>query len=231
MKFRYYVMLALFALAINSNANAQIIFDLNDNANFEGGVGTTVTATDDIDTVQLVVEELFALEIDPDPNEDGDDADAALTGNPTNEVVLFTGPGGLGLQNETARNGPALIATGATPESSTINGGEGITFSLDTDVTFADIEFSGLDAGEEAFVTIDGNPTVFSFDSNDPILDPFGGFEIAAGTGITVAGAADGFSDTFRLQNFSVNVASVPEPSSIALLGLGSLLMVTRRRR
>ena len=161
MKFRYYVMLALFAFAINSDANAQIEFDLNDNGNFDGGVGTTVAADDGINTVQLVVEELFALAIDPDPNGDGDDADAALTGNPTNQVVLFSVPGGLGLQNQTANNGPAFTATGATPESSTINGGEGITFSLDTDVTFAGITFFGLDAGESAFVTIDGQPSSF----------------------------------------------------------------------
>ena len=238
MKFCSYLMLAFCAFAMTPNADAQEVtfglFDGTAAANDLNGVGDMVTESD----VTLTIESLAAMGIDttPDP--------AVLSGETTDNVSIFISGGGLGLNNGTALNGDAAEATGAFPESSTINGGEEFVFSLDTDVTFSDIRFFGFDDGEFATVTVDGlgpvtfnnaNPTESIVVDGDTSVvffqtDPFGDDLIEAGTLITVAGG--NLDDEFQFNSFTVTVpTSVPEPSSLAILGLGGLLMVTRRRR
>ena len=46
--------------------------------------------------------------------------------------------------------------------------------------------------------------------------------------GLKITGTLNGGSDTLELDNFEIN--GVPEPGSLALLGLGGLLVVRRRR-
>ena len=63
--------------------------------------------------------------------------------------------------------------------------------------------------------------------------DPLGNFVLAQGQGITFTGAAvdDNFALTAITVDTSAVAAAIPEPSSLAVIGLGSLLMMARRRR
>lgn len=52
-----------------------------------------------------------------------------------------------------------------------------------------------------------------------------------AGDFVLVGWAADSSNATFDLDNLTLTTAAVPEPSSIALLGLGGLALILRRRK
>ena len=142
------------------------------------------------------------------------------------------------LQPTTLRvqDGPGLSVNSADNSSANFfDGSEAATLSFDTDVIVTEFDLFLLNTGEVAQVVIDGNPTPFRFTDapNDIFSNPFGADTvIAAGTGITFSIASDSVGTTeFGLQGITVNPVSVPEPSSLAIIGLGSLLMVTRRRR
>ena len=135
------------------------------------------------------------------------------------------------------QGGPGLSVNSADNSSANFfDGSEAATLSFDTDVIVTEFDFFLLNTGEFAQVVIDGNPTPFRFtDAPDDIfVNPFGADTvIAAGTGITFSIASDSVAGTeFGLQGITVDtVSAVPEPSSLAIIGLGSLLMMTRRRR
>jgi hypothetical protein len=91
-------------------------------------------------------------------------------------------------------------------------------YSLDSGVTFTDFQTNTV-------------PTSFGVFTND--LSLVSGVNNDAGVvfrieGITVGGNAG----TMRVDNLTIDAITVPEPSTIALIGAGMLgLLVVRRRR
>ena len=114
--------------------------------------------------------------------------------------------------------------------------GESITFSFDQDVDLTSLRLGSFQTTggganvDVVTVTPDGGATItFTSDAtNAPTTDrSLGGVFVAAGTDIvftTTSSAASGV-----LFN-EITVETIPEPGSLALLGLGGLLIARRRR-
>ena len=245
MKFCYFaksLLLGLIALGLISEANAQSTFTYSfetDNTEFALAEldGSTFTATSsDSSTLDLFVLGSQAAEYDTtvDP--------PAATGNAI-DAIFLSSDGGLIIDNPSLNDDQSFAATQATGEDGFFNGGETFTFEFGTDVIFTEIDFFGIGTNSEngidevVQILIEGNGTPFSFPSgpnSDTYTDPFGaGATILAGTDITITSSQ--VSDAFGVENFTVTgegtSTAIPEPSSLAVIGFGSLLMVTRRRR
>ena len=136
-------------------------------------------------------------------------------------------------------------------EANNFNPGESLTFVLDEDVELLSIDLQSFDAeAENNGFRISADGLTFEITRGDLPLNADGdpedatnfdfvfpeGLVITAGTEITFEAFSTtgefNAADTFRIQDFSFNViSSVPEPSSLAILGLFGSLAAFRRRR
>ena len=115
-----------------------------------------------------------------------------------------------------------------------INPSESFTFTFNQDVSFTAIELESVVATDELKVLVDG-VSVFSTAGEDGFVDFSGstldGLTITAGQEITFAADGNVSNGSYRIETFTVHAKAVPEPSSLALLGLfGSVAMIRRRR-
>ncbi len=156
------------------------------------------------------------------------------------EAVLFvSAANGIGVDNPTITNeqfeaftaGPAVDDT----EDGFITGlDERLVISFDQAVIVTQINFFGVGGNETVTVEVSSLADAFSFVSStgDVNNNPFGeGVEIAAGETISFGGVVDSNGDDPRYSLESITVTAVPEPASLALLGLGGLAVAGRRRR
>jgi len=123
---------------------------------------------------------------------------------------------------------------GSGDDSDRTEGSESFTFVFNKAVTISQIDFIGLDSS--ATFVLDVGSTTINISEGDlsnassDIYTPTGG-DATTLSNIT-AGTSIGFSvssGVVGLQGISLNV--VPQPASLALLGLGGLMLVTGRRR
>ena len=156
------------------------------------------------------------------------------TGNTTN----ISGQDALGINNITIGNTDfdAQAASGNNGgESSDINADESLIFTFDQDVEFTSIELESFDDGIDGFEVL-VNGTLIEGGLGDAVnagagLGALEGLTIAAGDQITFTVTGDDDTTSVRIETFEVHVKAVPEPSSLALLGLiGGVAMVRRRR-
>ena len=211
-------------------ANADVVtFDLAaaDGSGIDGqGAGGTLSATSGATTVTLTSLSVTAPEFD---------ANSMLTGATLAAQTNATGSGGgnFGVNNLTITNAAFNTATGAGgSESANFNYLESWTFEFDTDVTFKTFDFASLGANENFDLTVGG--TTFQFfngNTNDIFDDPTGDLFITAGTDITFTAVGSLETTNIRIDTIEVHVTAVPEPGSIAFLGLFAFATVVRRKR
>ena len=124
-------------------------------------------------------------------------------------------------------------------------------FTFDSDITLdlVSIDFSGIGGDEtdaarvqiadgDSFLLFDGQEDFLSDDDDsiDDLYTPSEPISISSGDIIIFSRDDPGTSDisNYQLQGLTLNIgtaAAVPEPSSILMLGLGSVLTLVRRRR
>jgi len=137
-----------------------------------------------------------------------------------------------------------LTGTGGTPAGDILFSQQRPRMDLDagdTDIKGLSIVVSDIQGG----VSFDGFITIDRFDNSggDP-WDVNGETISTVGNTVTLAAPVTGSLDitqlantaggnngATRLEGFQVEFSAVPEPSSIALLGLGGLVLILRRRK
>lgn len=235
------------SLLISSASSATVVFDFRTNqgsggalgadpagADFDNGTtaGDTVTVGGLVATVVDVVTPEYDI-TGPLPVLTGNILSAAagdaVSTNVSNQDAL-------GINNPSIGNNDFdLLGEGS--ESSDINPGESLTFTFDQDVIFTEIELESVNSANQFDVLIN-NVVVLATMGDDSFIDDLGalaGLVITAGSEITFAvdgplvpTGTTGDSTSIRIETFTVDV--VPEPSSLALLALGGLMMAKRRR-
>ncbi|BDS07071.1 hypothetical protein NT6N_21110 [Oceaniferula spumae] len=168
---------------------------------------------------------------------DGTGPIASTTINETIDGIAFSFR--LEITGTTDGTNNDLIFSGNRPRfnATNTNSLKQATFSV-TDVT---------SAGNT--VVFDGFTSVFQFDNNGANNFNYSGSgggtagtHVSTGSGtftfptllqgdLTIEAVDDGTNNNFRIQEAGLQFSVVPEPSTTALLGLGGLAMVLRRRR
>jgi len=193
------------------------------------GAGTTVVAT----TVDILAPEYEQISTAP---EDWAATGLTLSALAGDGVVTSIGTSNsLGINNQSIGNSDYedfIQGNTAGAEGNDMNPGEAWVIEFDTAVTITEFNFSSIDNPGEAFeVTVEGGST-FTFGdgmAGDDFADPFNGLVIPAGTNLTFA--AVGPIETTNIRIAEITVETIPEPSSLLMLGLGAFGVSLRRRR
>lgn len=223
------VVCAAAVLVLASAANAAVIVTVSDTTpNGDNGTGTralsttlgTVSAPPAIPTTTYTVTGLDLTSVGGGASETiAFDITYSQTGG---TGVQFNGFGNIavtGGDNNQVDNLETITATVSLNGATTFTGGVSLGF---IEFTTGGTSNPGTDefwdiitaSGTQSFQS-PGNITSTFSPSSFVTLDPVAG---------------DNRNGTFNVQGFVVEITAVPEPASLALLGLGGMLVVSRRR-
>lgn len=214
-----------------NQVNADIVlFDFNNGgvANAVEGAGVfdqgVLGDTATVDGLVLTVTDLVAPTFD--------DEFTAITGS----VSAAAGDPGLQLNingsNSLGVASPELPNGVFGNETDVFNTGEAFSFTFDQDVVFTAIELEGVASGDLFEVLVDGTSVVSGAATEGfQTLSGLDGLTIASGSEVTFAADGPLASTNFAVETFTVEIVAVPEPTSLALLGLGGMLICARRKR
>ena len=208
----------LFCIAIttmiSSQVNAQIVFDFNNESDFDNGQGIGATATamaPDGTSATVSIVDLFAPEfVSNSPTA------TILRASQGATVVTQIDNNSLGIDNPSVLDDdffPDAEGDGAGIENRDINDREGLVLEFDVPVVFTEIDFVSLDDGVVT-VTIEG---MGSFDivndddvgPNDDFALPFGTDFIPAGADITITLSSPTATDAnLRITEFTVTTSA-----------------------
>ncbi|MBK1830271.1 PEP-CTERM sorting domain-containing protein [Verrucomicrobiaceae bacterium R5-34] len=204
-------LIALGIIALSTSAQAAlVIYDFNNGTGLDNvGVGGTMT----VDGLTLTTEDVV-----------GHDGSLDSAGG-SHETNIVTNANALGVNS-------ATTPLNAGNDARDFDPGEAWIFSFDQDVELTLLNVSSLDTVTELTISSSAFSDLVFVDgtANDDfdLLNTF----VAAGTEITIMNTSvDSTVDDshdFRITELHVN--TVPEPSSTALLGLGGLALIMRRR-
>lgn len=149
------------------------------------------------------------------------DADSASSGLNLGTTPLITSYGTISFSGEiTALVDPEFTAAGASGNNFDIVGG-GATLSFDFDISSFEFIFGG-NIGEFSIIAADiFNNTIDSFYQPSTNTGEFAGPLTLSGAGIRSIFWNDTQGNFAPIDNITITTTSVPEPSSIILLGLG----------
>ena len=120
-------------------------------------------------------------------------------------------------------------------DAGNFNPGEGWVFSFSTDVELTSIIFGDADASQDIELQFnDGLGSISLAGLAEGADVDLGGRFVAEGTEVTLTFVSTTDDDRFNISSIGFNVVPdvvVPEPASIALLGLGGLAIAGRRRK
>ena len=159
--------------------------------------------------------------------------------------ITTNDPNGGGVNSSNNNFGVNSTGGGDSPTRLDEDFGESITISFNRDLFLTNIAFNGLSSAGEQFLV--NNTLIGQSGDTDPDVDFFDSGSSATGTDLTGGGAstdgiffAAGDTITFAatgtgaevgVRDIRVHVPAVPEPGSLALLGLLSGVAAIRRRR
>lgn len=201
----------------------------------QGDVGDVITLTNTLadpadgpTILTTTVVEIFAPEFIDTGSGFVLTGNTLLGSNGLNLQLNTNGSSSLGITNPSIPNSNGGILSGA--ETDLISPGEGFTLSFNQNIEFTQFEVEGTDPGDSFAILVDGVDffvapgTEGGFD-----LSSIAGQVILAGSEVTFEGRGPQDVTSLAIESFTVT-ASVPEPSSVALLGLGGLMLFKRRR-
>lgn len=208
--------------ALSSSAPAATTFTFTDGSSLDGAYEDgTMTASDDttLQDIVLSTEDILGFE-------DSTSTSTITSSSNSHRTNATTSTDALGINSD--GNG------GHSGEATNFNPGEAWVFSFDTDLTLTSIEFesmneTGIGATISSSAFSDINLTQASLGAGD--VYTFGNLAVSAGTELTItATTTEAFEAGagWRIESLTVN--PVPEPSSTALIGLGGLALLLRRR-
>ena len=210
------VFFAFFAAGISGQAKADIVFFTNDNPDTGGPStgGLLDSGANIFDDLPLTVD---VVEI------------PGLTLTVNSGTSFDSGA-------EINGSGASFGVNSATPVGGSENASrfdadadESLTISFNQDVSILNADFSSF-TGTETFLF--GGVTIGAGDVDGSNIFTFadGGLDVPAGTGILLAAGGDPGASV-GLISVDIVTTAIPEPTSLAMLGLGSMLMMARRRR
>lgn len=191
------VLMFLFFMLSSSYVNA-IVIVYNNNIDYTSAVGT----------------ELFSIDFNSSPG-------AYVDGSSIDPNVIFSSPEGVD-PNLVIWNSDAITDAGSTTALNYV-GPVALDF-LDTDVF--GFSFVSSSSGQHQTIDLYDNSDVFMSSVLSPSNSGFFGFvsDVSIGSAVVFPGEYDeGSFDRFFIDDLAANTNSIPEPSTLALLGIGLL--------